>query len=191
MSRGDKDTQSEHADLLAEYDQLCQYHRHGDTLRWTVIAATVGGAVLVIGFSLQSYGILTMRSVVMTISAALLVTVGTAIYAQSLRFDHIRFIRAREIERLLGFNSHEAIHALRGKPAGEDKWVCSKLAPKLVGAGIWLPPIAVALHASAALLIPQLEVSTRMAEQLRSALLVAITTASLCFLWRVKRWWRL
>ncbi|MBU2849711.1 hypothetical protein [Acidithiobacillus ferrivorans] len=150
---------------LVEYQVICTAQRHEDTTKWSVVGLTYTGAAAAIVWSLTSQP--WVIGVVLLL-AAVLVWVGSSIYAQFQSATKVRLTRAYEIETMLGMKNHRRIRdrdMSRGYTGPEpylgglaQKLVCFSKVLAAVLAVLGVLCIAVALML--AILIPFLAVST-------------------------------
>lgn len=109
---------------LDEYSVICEYHRSHDQLKWQVLALTYGGAAVLAtsaGAGRYSY-----FSLFLAAAAAVLITMGTAIYGGIHQYLLWRLERAWDLEETLDFHHHTDIRDRSRKPGGKqhiNDWV--------------------------------------------------------------------
>jgi len=102
--------EQEHAALLEEYRQLCEYHRHEDRLKYTILGLTHAGALLVVGWGIVRPASTAYPGLALLVAAALLYY-GSKLYGQAHSMSQLRLGRAREVEVLLKvMDNHKRFH---------------------------------------------------------------------------------
>jgi hypothetical protein len=96
---------SENELRLEEYRQLCEYHRHDDIIKWTILGLgyTAGGALL--SFAIDDDNSRAV-SCVLLLLAFLAVICVTVIYFDVDHDTRKRLIRLHEVEMELGMDNH-------------------------------------------------------------------------------------
>jgi len=104
--------------VLAEYQEVCTYHRHEDSIKWTIVTLTFTGAAASIAWTAVSLPYAVCLALLL---ASGLVWVGKRAYCQLQAASKIRLSRAHEIENELGMSNHTRIaeHDERAGYTGE------------------------------------------------------------------------
>jgi hypothetical protein len=91
---------------LEEYRQLCEYHRHDDRIKWTILGLGYTGSAALIGIGLGSASLASVRAVLALVFAALLLLGVTFIYFDIDRDTRRRLYRLHRLELDLGIVNH-------------------------------------------------------------------------------------
>lgn len=93
---------SDHAVELEEYRQLCEYHRHEDRMKWTILGLGYVAAGALVGLSVAKGSTLSIGGFASAVLAVALVVCATLIYHNIQRDAIRRVIRLHAIENHLG-----------------------------------------------------------------------------------------
>ncbi len=91
--------------LLEEYRQLCEYHRHEDIIKWTILGLGYTASGALVSFAIDDDNSKTVAFVLFALST-LAVDAVTAIYFDVDRDTRKRLRRLHKIERRLGMVNH-------------------------------------------------------------------------------------
>jgi len=90
---------------LSEYREVLADHRHYEVLRWTVVGLTYPTAFAAIAFAGRQWGFTSGRAFPLIILGSLWLIAGSLVFGQMHFYDQVRILRARELERHLGFEN--------------------------------------------------------------------------------------
>lgn len=114
--------------LRFQHEELCRYHRHWDTLKWTVIGLAYPSFAALLALALTQWTWSTQPAPIVAVVwiAALWLFVSGAIYRQLHHYQLVQLERGKRIERQLN-----AILGLeqRSDPDGCVKWWLLNLFP--------------------------------------------------------------
>lgn len=91
---------------LEEYRQLCEYHRHDDQMKWTILGLTYTAAGALVGLSLSKAPALNAGTFIASILGIAFIVAGTAIYHDINHDTKLRLVRLHELEGTLDIRNH-------------------------------------------------------------------------------------
>ncbi len=90
---------------LEEYRQLCEYHRHDDIIKWTILGLGYTASGALVSFAIDDDNSPGVRAVLLFLAIVAVVFV-TGIYFDIDKDTRKRLVRVRKVERAIGVKNH-------------------------------------------------------------------------------------